>query len=329
MLKHNSVRLERIRACWERLARNHKLELRDELRSEVKWLRSEVGALNTNKKYQVLYEEIKKQPGYVYLQKIYIDSELFENYERVFPRWPHMRLHAAAIFDGASDGGTGMVYEMEGPWIADAREFLEAARAAERGVKDFRKRARKDQLEALRFARASILASLNFVEAYLNGLAYDCFHEYHAKLPLKDHDLLAEWDSDQKRRRFVDFREKVFRYPVIVGQQRGLKVDLSGCQAAHGLVGSAKEYRDALVHPSPFIDPHSREFRKFFVAVGANRGAAEQVLGFARDYARFVEKAIGNKVELSAPWLSDDQRHQQEELEQALKGEKAGSKVPA
>lgn len=120
-----------------------------------------------------------------------------------------MKLHAASIFDGKRERGTNQIYEIEGPRLQDAREFLARARAAEKGIEDFRKRPKKDQLEVLMFVRASILATLAFLEAFLIGLAYDCLQEFHDKLPILDHDLLGEWDSARKRRSSVDFRDKV------------------------------------------------------------------------------------------------------------------------
>jgi hypothetical protein len=305
-LGDNSHRLEWIRRNFQRANREQKLKLRDELRSEVKWARMQVGALTSNKEYQRIFDEIRAQPGYVYLQKIYIDRELFDNYARFFPRWPHVKLHAASIFDGQRAEGTNQLYEIEGPRLQDAREFLVRAELAEKGVKDFRKRTKRDQLEALMFARASILATLTFVEAYLNGLSYDCLQENHDKLPIDDHDLLGEWDSSKKRRRFVDFKDKVFKYPVIVGRMRGFKVDLSGFKPAHEIAGFAKQFRDALVHPSPFPDPHTRKHEKFIVAVGANRTLAAEILKLALEYAEFVEQKIGNNPKLTAPWLYKD-----------------------
>jgi hypothetical protein len=305
-LGDNSDRLEWIRRNFQRGNREQKLKLRDELRAEVKWVRTEVGALTTNMEYQKLFGQIRAQPGYVYLQKIYIDQNLFNNYARFFPRWPHVRLHAASIFDGKTVEGTNQLYEIEGPCLEDAREFLTRAKVAEKGIEDFRKRTKRDQLEALRFARASILATLTFMEAYLNGLGYDCMQGYHNKLPIVDHDLLGEWDSAKKKRRFVDFRDKVFKYPIIVGRMRGFKVDLSGFKPAHEIVSVAKQFRDALVHPSPFPDPQTQEHRKFLVAVGANRKIAGEILGLAIKYVEFVEVNIGNDPRLTAPWLYKD-----------------------
>lgn len=326
-LGNNAGRLRMIQRVWPELSRKDKLRLRDELRSEVEWARGEVGAIAPNSHYQKLLDEIRAYPGYAYLHKLYIDRELFTNYAEFFPRWPYMKLHAAAIFDGSKDEGTGQVYEMEGPCLKDARVFIARAKVAEKGIEDFRKRAKEDQLEALRFARASIIATLTFVEVYLNGLAYDCFQENHDKLAIEDHDLLGEWDSANKRRRFVDFREKVFKYPVIVGRLRGRKIDLSGFREAHDLVNTAKEFRDALVHPSPFVDPKTREFEKFLVAVGANRKIAEEILRLAVVYAEFVETSIGNDPRLAAPWLYQETDEVKEAKQQKLEGASAAPSV--
>ena len=70
------------------------------------------------------------------------------------------------------------------------------------------------------FARAGVVAAINFMEAYLHGLAFDCFRLHHDSLQLDEHDILGEWDSKKKRIRFVDFRKKVFKYPGIIGRVR-------------------------------------------------------------------------------------------------------------
>src|SRR5580693_5658392 len=156
-LGENTERLARIRGRCRTASREERLKLRDELRQEVRWAREQVGALASNVEYQRILSEMRKASGYSYLEKWYIDRHLFSNYVRFFPRWNYMRLHAAAIFDGATDEGTGQVYELEGPRLLDAREFLERSRTAEKGIEDFRKRAKEDQLESLMFARASLL----------------------------------------------------------------------------------------------------------------------------------------------------------------------------
>lgn len=302
-LEENSKRLRRILAYLPNITRAERLHLRQELRDEVRWAKGETGGFARDSEYRDLYEKIKSYEGYYYLDKLYIEKRLFKNYARVFPRWPHMKGHAAVIFDGKREEGLSQVFELEGQCLRDARGLLRLAIKAEKGISDFRKRTTEDQMEALMFARAALLAAMQFVEAYLHGLAYDTFHRYHDQLAIEDHDLLAEWNSEKKRRGFVDFREKVFRYPVIVAKSRGLTIDLSGLKPAHALIDYAKEFRDALVHPSQFVDPKTGHQSKFLIEVGVNSKIAGMVLADAVLYAEAIEKAIGTDPQSSAPWL--------------------------
>jgi len=325
-LEENDERLQTISRLSSSLPRADRLQLRDELRDEVRWVKDETGGIATDGEYRDLYRKIRKYEGYYYLDKLYIERTLFTNCRRVFPRWPHIKDHAAVLFDGKKRTGMGQIFELEGQCLRDARELHQRAIQAEKGIQDFRQRTDADQLEVLMFARAALLAAMTFVEAYLHGIAYDCFHRHHDELPIDDHDLLGEWSSEKKRHANVDFRSKVFRYPVIVGRTRGLKVDLSGCKPAHALIDYAKDFRDALVHPSPFIDPKTGQQSKFLIQVGVNARIAGMVLADAVAYAEAVEKAIGNDPMQSAPWLFE-----KAELKGAVlkKAEKSGSGGPA
>lgn len=301
-LDENLERLRRILLVLPDLPRADRLRLRDELRSEVRWVKNETGGCAADREYRDLYKQIRAYEGYYYLDKLYVEK-LFTNYAREFPRWPQMKEHAAVIFDGKQEKGLGRVFELEGQCLGDARGLLKRSIQAEKGISNFRKRATEDQIETLMFARAALLAAMTFVEAYLHGIAYDCFHRHHDKLTIADHDLLAEWNSTKKKRSFVDFKDKIFRYPVIVAKAKGLTADLSGLKPAHALIDYAKEFRDALVHPSQFIDPRTGHQSKFMIAVGVNARIAQNVIEDAVRYAEAVEKAIGNDARLSAPWL--------------------------
>jgi hypothetical protein len=324
-LEENYERLQGISHFSPNLSRSSRVQLRDELRDEVRWVKDETGGLATDGEYRDLYQNIRAYEGYYYLDKLYVERVLFTNYRRVFPRWPHIKDHAAVIFDGKRRGGMGQIFELEGQCLRDARELHRRAIRAEKGIPDFRKRADADQLEALMFARAALLAAMTFVEAYLHGIAYDCFHRHHDDLPIDDHDLLGEWSTEKKRHANVDFRSKVFRYPVIVGAARGLKIDLSGCKPAHALIEYAKDFRDALVHPSLFIDPKTGHQSKFLIQVGVNARIAGMVLADAVAYAEAVEKAIGNDPMLKAPWLYEKPELRGAVLSRAEDQESSGS----
>jgi hypothetical protein len=291
-LEENYERLQGIASFSSTLPRASRFRLRDELRDEVRWVKDETGGIAADGEYRDLCLKIRAYEGYYYLDKLYIERALFTNYRRVFPRWPYIKDHAAVLFDGKKRTGMGQIFELEGQCLRDARELHQRAIQAEKGIQDFRKRTDADQMEVLMFARAALLA------------------------------LLGEWSTEKKRHANVDFRSKVFRYPVIVGRTRGLKVDLSGCNPAHALIDYAKDFRDALVHPSPFIDPKTGEQSKFLIQVGVNARIAGMVLADAVAYAEAVEKAIGNDPMQSAPWLFE-----KAELKGAVlaKAERSGS----
>ena len=116
--------------------------------------------------------------------------------------------------------------------------------------------------------------------------------------------MFAEWNSKKKTLQFVAFDKKVFQYPRIVARAQGKKIDLSGCKAAHDIANGGKELRDALVHPTPFIDPKSKQKTKFFNVTGTMRvPVVEGLLESAKEYVRTVEIGLGNDPTKTAPWL--------------------------
>ena len=80
-----------------------------------------------------------------------------------------MKEHAAVIFNGIQERGLGQIFELEGQCLRDARGLHRRAVQAEKGISDFRKRLAEDEMETLMFARAAFLATMTFVEAYLQG----------------------------------------------------------------------------------------------------------------------------------------------------------------
>jgi hypothetical protein len=150
---------------------------------------------------------------------------------------------------------------------------------------------------------ASVCATFAFLEAYLNGLAYDCFHRHHDVLPLPDHDELSEWNSAEKRVRFVAFEGKVFRYPKLVAKADGQKVDLSGCKSAQLVATEGKRLRDALTHPSPFLDAKSAAHTKLILLVSLRLHQVRDLIAAARDYVVTVERQLGRDPGQTVPWL--------------------------
>jgi hypothetical protein len=295
----------RMRECYQALPKGDRAKIFKAIVKDIRTLRDLYGAVATNAYFRGLLRDARAQAekGYVYISKMEIDSRLFRHYEKVFPRWPHVKEHHLVVFDSKTSRSTRQIFPLEGAMYEDASALLKLAQEAHAGVDDFRKRADQQQLKLLAYLRSAVVLAFHFLEAYLNGIAYDCFQVHHNSLPLDDHDQLAEWDSAKKQRRFVAFERKLFRYPVIIGKVKGKVADLSGCKAAHFLAGEGKEPRDALTHPSPYPDPRTGLLTKTTLVTGLRLQLVESVFAAAKDHVVTVEKALGGDPAQTVPWL--------------------------
>lgn len=304
-LEANAERLALMKERLDSLDGDRQERLLSELQGELRQAREYYGAMAPDHKYKDLLRDARARKGYAYLEKFKIDRHWFRHYEKVFPRWPHVPLHGLVIFDSHTNRGVGQILTLEGALFADINFFMKKAREIHERVDDFRKRDRDDQLTLLACARAAVTTIFHFVEAYLNGLAYDCFKQHHDELSIQDHDLLAEWDSKKKRRGYVRFETKLFGYPRIVAKTYGRTLDLSGYPAAKILAKEGKDIRDALTHPSPYVDPKTGAERKIFWATGVGFEAAEQIFNAAREYVLAVERGVGKEPQKTMLWIFD------------------------
>lgn len=301
----NQGRLSFLRSSFERAPFSMRMQLFKELQSEIDWLRRESGALAKNSEYVEFYAHIEKagDQGHLLLPKWEIERRWFSRFERIIVRWPHVKDHAMVVYDPRNFEVRNQLFELEGAIFKDANLLLEQAKKFHKGISDFRKRAREDQFLLHAHLRSAATVGFHFVEAYVNGLAFDCLLRHHDRLSQEEHDALTEWDSTKKTRRFVPIERKIFRYPSIFGNCLGVKIDLSGCRAAHYLANEAKELRDALTHPSPHLDREDRTLKKVGLMATITLSVVHSIVDAARDYATTVEKTLFGHPEETAPWL--------------------------
>lgn len=303
--QQNEERLTMIKATFLDAPREARQRLLDELTSEIKWLRKESGAIATNSEFVSFLKAIRQEAakGHVLLPKWEMERRWFRNFGRVMVRWPHIKDHAMVIYDPNDTSATNQLFELEGSILKDAETLLEQAKAVHKGITDFRRRERKDQFLLHTYLRSCATITFHFLEAYLNGLAFDCLLRFHDRLSEDEHDMLVEWDRKKDSAKWIAVNTKIFRYPAIFGKHLGAKVDLSGCRAAHFLAQDAKDLRDALTHPSPHIDREKQTLRKVSLVATIHLEAVKQIVGAAKEYAVTVERALFGKPEETAPWL--------------------------
>jgi hypothetical protein len=196
----------------------------------------------------------KKKFGVVRFPKWLFDAVLFERYEVVFPLWKKIQPHC--MVDIEFDKTTTDVYLPEASLYEDMCFAYNQALALVG-------RTTKPELKAHTFyVRTSIISAYNFVESFLNGLAFDLLATCRRTLSQKERDLLSEWDSKNKRQRYVNFREKSIQYPKIVLNQKTPPFTESDCPALDRLIQKIR-LRDAVVHSSPkIIDGEAPKIRE-------------------------------------------------------------------
>jgi hypothetical protein len=301
----NQDRLSRIRKTFKLAPRHVRSGLLEELRNEIQWLRNESGAISSNADFLDFFTTAKAQAakGHVFIPKWQIDGRWFRNFGRVIQRWPFVKDHAMVVYDPQDGHVRNQVFELEGALLKDAEVLLEQARSFHKGVGDFRKRKREDQFMLYTYLRSGATVVFHYLEAYLNGLAFDCLFRHHDELSEADHDSLTEWDRKKQRKAFLNVERKIFRYPAIFAKCRNTNIDLSGCRAAYFLANDAREIRDALTHPSPHIDRDSQTLRKFSLIASIDLPTLDSILAAAKEYTLTVEKCLFGKPDQTAPWL--------------------------
>jgi hypothetical protein len=300
--------LEKIRGIYSYLLPSGYPKLAADLQGDIKLIREHYGAVAPDEFYRTMLREARAADGkgIIYISKLRVVRDLFTRYENSIVRWPHIKLHSFVGFE-PKVGFQNMMFEMDGQLFHDAQFMLYKARAAQGTAKSQRELppTRHRMLHTL--LRSIVTALFTFVEAYLNGIAFDCFQTHHDDLELDDHDFLGEWNSTKKQRKFVKFDDKVFGYPRLIAKVKGLPtVDLSGFKPAHRIIKDGKDLRDAITHPSSQYDPDDRTQKKMTLFAGLKLPELESLYNNISEYVAFVEKAIGYDPKESVPWLFEE-----------------------
>jgi hypothetical protein len=279
-----------------------------DIQKDIAGIRDHYGALATDEFYRKLLREARaaEGKGLIYISKLRIVRGLFSRYENSIVRWPHIKLHSFVVFE-PKVGFQNAMFEIDGQLFHDAQFMLYKARKAQGEAKTQRDIAPTRHRVLHTLLRGVVTALFTFMEAYLNGIAFDCFQAYHDDLELDDHDFLGEWNSTKKQRKFVKFDDRVFRYPKVIAKVKGLpQVDLSAFKPAHRIIKDGKEIRDAITHPSAQYDPDDHTQKKMTLLAGLKLPGMESLYEDICDYVKFVEERIGYDPKQSVPWLFDE-----------------------
>ena len=213
--------------------------------------------------------------------KWFIESHLFSHYERVIPNWKVIQPHTLIHVD--FEGEDLDVYLPEASLYEDmCFAYNQALTSKELGEKAERK-------AHTFYVRAAIISAFNFVESYLNGLAFDFLATIRRTLPERERDLLAEWDSVRKRQKYVRFREKAVQYPRIILNRKTPPFTESSCVSLKVLIEHIG-LRDAVVHSSPKVI--SNEIPKMRDLIEMKFNDSTEVVDAAVDFVKQTDELI-------------------------------------
>jgi hypothetical protein len=154
------------------------------------------------------------------------------------------------------------------------------------------------------FLHSTVTMAYCFVEAYLNGIAFDYYIENKDNVNEESKSLLTEWDYRTDRPKYIPFRDKLVKYPrIILGAQHS-PLQPNNCPEMEFIAIKAKIVRDSIVHSSPALDldtiktPKEKEFFQI------NMADAEEIIDKSIGLVKKIEIAIfGNDRRLF--WLRE------------------------
>jgi hypothetical protein len=234
------------------------LQLRNEVEGKIKRTSKDYGFIGQLPELRQIWVEAQAETvGIVgYVPKHFL-QRLFTRYSRVLPAWDELPAHALIqIHSGRRDRGPTFKTEhfvIEGSLFEDMCAFFNLAKR-EYASANLAEHSKMRMKTAKALWLAVITGAMNFVEAYLNGIAVDYWFTAGDKADSKTLSLLLEYDVEKERPRPLTLREKILQYPKIIAGCEHPPLQESNCPEMRFLVTRAKSMRDATVHASPKPD---------------------------------------------------------------------------
>ena len=199
----------------------------------------------TPKKLVSLYEELKAhrklEISYTEFRDKYSSIKGF--YEQGYPEHSTVciSLWGLQYRFPEHDFSNDMIIAIE-QLIKDDKELDEYRKKQHRQISKAKK-AITDLIRKTESAKRQIMqTTFSLLECYLNGLAWSYFHKNSAKLSNRKANTLQDISN-------VTLRDKIRKYPFIIFEE---EIDERSYQF---LIDEAKQFRDSLMHPSPFSAP--------------------------------------------------------------------------
>ena len=194
------------------------------------------------------------------LSKVAID-DIFGNYTDEWVRWASFPPHVLVYLDYTAESYRPKQFDWRLPEASLYEDMCVAYNGAVRCGELASAMEVPVPAPKLRdcFLRTAVLSAFYFVEAYLNGVAFDYQSRHANNISPQDTRLLLEWDQQANREKWITLKEKIQAYPKIILGLQHPPLTETNSEEMKLLISTAKEVRDAIVHQAPRPNPLTKE----------------------------------------------------------------------
>lgn len=239
----------------EKIKSVNKRDLRrfiNDITQKIADLRHTFGIRVENKEFVDLLKRARASSDKAYLVPKYVIATACKHYEKRLPRYPDIPDHANIEIDIGnlrSEQGTIEIHLLEAVLYENMCALFNLSRKShlEIAITTSKKMIKTD----LALCRATVLSAFVFLEAYLNGIAFDFYIKNKSNISDEQRSILTEWDFKNNRAKYVGLREKLLHYPKIICRLQHPPFQENNCAELAFIIKRAKILRDSIVHAAP------------------------------------------------------------------------------
>ena len=179
-------------------------------------IRSFLGATKSDETYLRIWDDaLRKNYEYIYFPKMHIES-LFSNMGRIAPNWNALPAHTL-IKRYLKSAKADVIWAIwpEADIYSDIAVLWNLSFDLYAQLKAEFNHQKNREYSAL--VKALILNAYHFLEAFLNAAALNFWYHNRTRLDSSTLRLLLEWDEKKQQRAHLSLREKLLKYPRIIG----------------------------------------------------------------------------------------------------------------
>lgn len=303
--KKGQLMAEQNRARILSLNKQKLREYIERVEGEIKDLRQRYGVKASSSE---LIEFLKfgqaAPPGQATMPQVVHVRKFFHDYSKVFPDSKLLPAHARIVFDyhgigpnGDPDTGIRLLEATIYEDMAALWNLLD-----ERASDDNPKRMPRERKTQYALRRATVSTAVYFLEAYLNGLAFDFLADPNSVFTEEDKSVLSDWDFENNRPRYLSLKDKILKFQRIILKTQHAPIQPTNSPSMKKILDLAECFRNPLAHPAPHFHPISGKQDKELAIYDINIEHARNAVDSAVDLSMKLEE-IFHGDHCRIPWL--------------------------